>query len=259
MTSPFGQKIKRGLKRAVPPSARAKVREAVLSRNTVAEGWDRWARWYSGQEGHYLGDEWNDPQKMGLDLDRNEIPSHLFSTVFGPFLETPDVILEIGPGGGRFTAYLVPRCRQLIAADTSRTMLTLLRSRLGQRDDVEYLLLDGKSLRPIPDHSVDAAFSYDVFIHLQHWDIFNYLLELRRVLKPRGKALIHHANTFSELGWKQFLQEVPVAVARHKAYNTFSVMTPDLMQGFVERTGLHLLDCLTDVIPRDCVSLIRAP
>lgn len=259
MTSPAGQSIKRGLKRAVPRPARAKIREALFSHNTVSEGWDRWAKWYSGREGEYLGDEWNDPQEMGLEVAQNEIPSYLFENVFGPFIQTPAVLLEIGPGGGRFTELLLPHCKRLIAADTSPHMLKLLRSRFGEHAQIEYMLLDGKRFTTIADGSVDAAFSYDVFIHLQHWDIYNYLVELKRVLKPGGKALIHHAHTFSALGWRQFCREVPVSIGRHKAYNTFSVMTPDLMKGFVERADLKLLDCLTDVIPRDCVSLLQAP
>lgn len=48
---------------------------------------------------------------------------------------------------------------------------------------------------------------------VQHWDIYHYLVELQRVLKPGGKALIQHSHTFSELGWKEFRREVPAATA----------------------------------------------
>jgi len=34
-------------------------------------------------------------------------------------------------------------------------------------------------------------------------------------------------------------------------------MTPDLMRGFVERAGLRVEACRTDVVPRDAVTLLR--
>lgn len=124
---------------------------------------------------------------------------------------------------------------------------------------IEYLCLDGRGLSPIKDRSVDAAFSYAVFVHLQHWDIYNYLSEPSRVLKPGNKAVIQHANTFSELGLKQFRSDVPVSLNRHKLSATFTLMTLVIMKEFSQRVGLRLDDCLTDVVRRDCISLIRLP
>jgi ubiquinone/menaquinone biosynthesis C-methylase UbiE len=169
------------------------------------------------------------------------------------------VLLEIGAGGGRFTSLLLPRCQRLIAADTSPAMLELLRRRFGDDGRVERLLLDGRGLTGVPDGSLDAAFSYGVFVHIQHWDIYNYLVELRRTLRPGGRAIIQHANSFSELGWGKFLHDVPQSLGLHKQPNTFTVMTPDLMRELAGRAGLVLDDCVTDVVRRDCISLLRKP
>jgi ubiquinone/menaquinone biosynthesis C-methylase UbiE len=138
-------------------------------------------------------------------------------------------------------------------------MLKLLRKRFPHESKIECHLLDGKGLSHIADHSVDRAFSWGVFVHLQHWDIYNYLKELKRVLKPGGRALIHHPNTFSELGWKHFLAEVPASLNQPKLPTTFSLFTPEIMKEFVRRVGLILVDCLTDVIKRDGISLILSP
>jgi ubiquinone/menaquinone biosynthesis C-methylase UbiE len=197
---------------------------------------------------------------MGIDVaTADEIVPYLDRVVFDPFLGTCDVVLEIGPGGGRFTEILLPKCRKLIAIDTSKTMLDLLRERFRGDERIEYQYSEGRGLEGVPDGSIDAAFSYGVFVHLQHWDIFNYLLELNRVLRPGGKAVIQHSNTLSELGWAVFRAEVPRQLNRHKLPFTFTVNTPQLMRDLVTRAGLECVDTVTEVVRRDCITLIRKP
>jgi SAM-dependent methyltransferase len=226
------------------------------SAENIAQGWDRYARRYVGDPGEHLGDEWSLPELVGHAVPREKLVSFLDQEVFSPFLGTCGTLLEIGAGGGRFTEILLPKCRRLIASDTSPTMLKLLRKRFPHDTKIEYLLLDGKGLSGVDARSVDAAFSWGVFVHLQHWDIYNYIQELKRVLRPGGKAIIQHPNTFSELGWKHFLAEVPASVNRPKLPTSFSLFTPEIMKEFVERAGLTLKACLTDVVQRDGISLI---
>ena len=225
-------------------------------RRTIAEGWDDYAKRHRAEP--RLGDEWNDPAAKGLDVATPEdaVP-YLDRVVFAPFLGTCDVMLEIGPGAGRFTEILLPKCKRLIAVDTSETMLELLRERFPDDERIEYIESDGDGLGAVPDNSVDGAFSYGVFVHLQHWDIFNYLAELRRVLRPDGKAIIQHSNTLSDLGWQKFLGQVPRQLNRHKLPFTFTVNTPELMREFVTRAGLECVDTVTNVVRRDCITLIR--
>lgn len=228
------------------------------SARTVAEGWEHYARKRRAEQG--VGDVWSDPKKIGLDVaSPAEVVPYLDREVFTPFFGTCDVMLEIGPGGGRFTEVLLPKCRRLIAVDTSETMLDLLRRRFGEQASIDFHLSDGRGLTGVADGSVDAAFSYGVFVHLQHWDIYHYLAELQRVLKPGGKALIQHSNTFSDLGWAAFLREVPRQLNRHKLHASFIVNSPQLMRQFVEAAKLECVDTLTEVARRDCITLIRKP
>lgn len=255
--------MRAALRRIIPPSICAKIREILITAPegppTIAQGWEKYAQDFVSEGGKHLGEEWNEPEVIGVDASADGIVSYLDEKVLTPFLGRCKVLLEIGPGGGRFTEILLPKCDRLIAADTSPKMLTLLRGRFKHCKKIDYLLLDGLGLSSISDNSVGSAFSYGVFVHLQHWDIYNYLCELQRVLKPGGRAIIQHANTFSELGWKQFLRDIPASLNKHKLPGSFTLMIPEVMKEFVCRAGLQLDHCLTDVVRRDCISLISVP
>jgi SAM-dependent methyltransferase len=99
--------------------------------------------------------------------------------------------------------------------------------------------------------------SRSVFEHLPQWDVFNYLREIARVLRPGGKAILHHGNVFSDLGWANFVDELAYTVDRHKPYGNFAVMTPELMRGFVDDEPRALDACRTDVVRRDAITLVR--
>ena len=227
----------------------------------IAE-WEWYARDYargkdSGQS--YLGEDWNDPQTIGLDVPADRVVDHLLERVVLPHLGTPKVLLEIGCGAGRFTLPLATRVPRLIAADTSPAMLGLLRRRLPKDASVTTVLLDGRGLAAIEARSIDAAFSYDVFVHLGHHDIFLYLNELARVLVPGGRAVIHHANTFSPLGWTKFTRDHERHLGGLPPRGQFVVMSPDLMRELATRAGLLVDGCVTDVVRRDCITLLGAP
>ncbi len=255
-----GEKVKRLFKKLLPKKIRKNIRFFLLrlmkEEATISEGWELYAQDYKA--GTPLGDEWSEPERIGLDVAADEIVPYLDRTVFEPFFGKCDTILEIGAGGGRFSEILLPKCKKLIAADTSESMIKLLKERFTNSDNIEYMLLDGRGLSQVKDNTVDAAFSYGVFVHIQHWDIYNYLTELKRVLKPGGKVIIQHANTFSEKGWQLFLGNVPISLNKHKLWGTFTVMSEELIREFAERAGLKLEKCVTDVAKRDCISLMIA-
>lgn len=255
----MGHWMTKALRMVLTRSVEHKIR--VLLNPTVAEGWERNARRFKGGKGEHLGDAWNasEGEKMKIGIPGDQVVPYLDKKVFTPFLGKAEVILEIGPGGGRFTKILLPKCRKLIVADIAPSMLELLKERFRTDSKIQYQVLDGQGLSPLADESIDAAFSYAVFAHLQHWDIFNYLCELRRVLVPGGKAIIELPNTFSKFGWKRFLRELPIQLNVHKQPGTVSLMTPEIVREFTERAGLILEDCLTEVSEDDCFALMRKP
>ena len=94
----------------------------------VKDGWERYARSIAPGAGVHLGDEWNQPESIGLECEASAVVQTIDEQVIAPFLGTVDTALEIGAGGGRFTVTLVPKARRVIASEVAPSMLRHLRA-----------------------------------------------------------------------------------------------------------------------------------
>ncbi len=104
-------------------------------------------------------------------------------------------ILEIAPGHGRWTQYLLPYAASLTAIDIDAGCLEACRKRFGGR--VHLVLGDGLTLGgPLEriNGPIDFCFSYDSLVHAEIDAMGSYIRELSRVLRPGGHAFIHHSN-----------------------------------------------------------------
>ena len=70
---------------------------------------------------------------------------------------------------------------------------------------VRYITNNGMSLNEVEDNDVDFVWSYDSFVHMDKDTIGNYLGEIYRVLKPEGKAVIHHPGRTHTFLWLGFM------------------------------------------------------
>jgi SAM-dependent methyltransferase len=114
-----------------------------------------------------------------------------------PFLDAAGTILEIAPGYGRFSRFLVDRCRRLILVDLTSKCIEACRERFENHSHVEYHTNDGKSLPMVDDRSVDFAFTFDSLVHTEIDVVGGYIRELGRVLSRDGVAFVHHSNMAS--------------------------------------------------------------
>ena len=74
---------------------------------------------------------------------------------------------------------------------------------------------------PDENGSVDVVFSYDAFVHMEPQVIDSYLSHVSRVLRPGGKAVIHHSSRRHATLWLGFL----LGFGKHgrKAYQLISM------------------------------------
>ena len=101
-------------------------------------------------------------------------------------------ILEIGPGHGRFTQFISILASELLVVDLNPNCIKKTKEKLGHHV-LGYFVNNGNDLPKIRDNSQDLVFSFDSFVHFHKNVIDDYLKEIFRVLKPGGKAYIHHS------------------------------------------------------------------
>jgi SAM-dependent methyltransferase len=116
-----------------------------------------------------------------------------FRVAFERYLDLTDV-LEIASGAGRHSAQIVEKCGRLTLIDTSILGTKLAKERFSDAENVEVLLsIDGKSL-PFDQERFSAVFSYDAMVHFEPLTVAEYVGAIASVLKPGGRALLHHSN-----------------------------------------------------------------
>jgi len=97
-------------------------------------------------------------------------------------------ILEIGCGQGELTTWLALRGASVTTRDISPLMIEVGR-RVARKSGVEERIVfdvgPGEAL-PYPDAAFDAVFGHDV---LHHLDLPRAMSEIRRVLRPGGRAV----------------------------------------------------------------------
>jgi SAM-dependent methyltransferase len=103
-------------------------------------------------------------------------------------------ILEIAPGFGRWTEFLLGHCDTLIGIDLTPKCIDGCRQRFAGRLGASFETNDGHSMPMVSDSSIDFAFSFDSLVHVEAETLKGYLTELARVLRPDGVAFLHHSN-----------------------------------------------------------------
>ena len=139
------------------------------------------------------GDEW-DGQARLCGQPYEDWKRSIVTTFIAPHVSASSRVLEIGPGHGRWSKEIVERCGELVLVDLSPSCLEHCRRLLADREHVHYQQTDGSSLPGIADGSIDFVWSYDVFVHMEAAVVASYLAEIGRVLKPGGRAIVHHAG-----------------------------------------------------------------
>jgi SAM-dependent methyltransferase len=154
--------------------------------------WENW-NWNANGDEWTLSPEWK---------------TSVVKTFIDPYFADCGVVLEIGPGAGRWTEYLIARARQLIGIDISRACVAACRNRFPS---ATFEVGNGKDIAGIPPASIDAIWSFDVFVHINGAEFSSYVEEFHRVLKPGGLVVIHHGSIGgSNGGWRSNVTDAMV-------------------------------------------------
>jgi ubiquinone/menaquinone biosynthesis C-methylase UbiE len=217
------------------------VMQATLE-NRYAKDWngysEHWDRSY-GQKYDHLGDEWNDDGTEERKRDEN-----YFLMYASRFLRPDMTVLEVGPGGGKWTVRIAPLVKKVIVLDVAESMLARTRARCASLGitNVEFVLANGQDFRPVPSASVDMFFSYDVFVHIALEDTFPYAGEIARVLAPGGISVCHYASGTTPGALTRIEQTSWWYRGGERTLGQYYYFSPEGLRRLYEHVGLYVAE-----------------
>jgi SAM-dependent methyltransferase len=164
------------------------------------------------------GMEWGDPESVP---PLKYVKDHWVT----PYVDPHRTGVEIGPGGGRWTRFLIG-FERLYVVDYHQELLDELRKTVDLPNMV-FIKNNGTDFPSVPDTSIDFLFSFGTFVHLDRPVIEAYLANIGRILKKDGNAVVHYSDKNK-------------IMARDNA--TFSDNDPERMRKLVEDSGFRVLE-----------------
>ncbi len=195
-------------------------------RENVRKNLDAWDRQHAWPKD---GDEW-DSQAERCGVPYEAWKTSLVQHLLAPNIDKQSHVLEIAPGHGRWTEYLVDLAGHVTVVDISAACLDYCRERFQAHHNIDYVLTTGDRLPRFVEDRIDFVWSYDSFVHMDRDVIGAYLGEIRRALKVGGSAIIHHSNVKN-----------PETHSQDEAKGWRSAMSAELMAQLARDAGLTAL------------------
>lgn len=149
--------------------------------------WESWD-WSAG------GEEWSPSE---------EWKASVIHSVLEKYVPEGGAVLEIGPGGGRWTGQLITRSSKFLGIDISQSCVDVCSQKFAAESKASFAVGSGFDLQGVADASVDALWSFDVFVHINQSEVEKYADEFKRVFKPGAIGIIHHGSVGGALGgWR---------------------------------------------------------
>jgi len=149
--------------------------------NTIEANLEEWQHWDWADK----GEEWTISPAW---------KASIVESVLKPNVPEGCRVLEIGPGGGWWTEFLIARAAHVSAVDLTPRCIEVCRERFRSAINVDFFVNDGRDLSFLPAASFERIWSYDVFVHIAAADVDNYVRQFATLLVPGGVAVIHHAK-----------------------------------------------------------------
>jgi SAM-dependent methyltransferase len=195
----------------------------------------------------WLGEEWGTAEQA----------EGLFTKYLEPCLSSKSTVAELGVGGGKYSAMVAPRVQVLYGIDISIEMLNLTEARLR---DLKCAFVpvktDGKHVA-LDDNSVDLFFSFDSMVHIFPYDLFAYLCEMQRFLRPGGKAIFEFADWDSTGLVQKFLLDYNAYIQQGQlSSGAFGFISRSAICRLSEHAGLQV-ESLEQITGRTTVIVLK--
>lgn len=177
------------------------------------------------------GLQWGDPEvvkPLGFIRDRYVLP----------YVDAERNAVEIGPGGGRWTRYLL-NFKKLYVVDYHAELLEEVKRNFW-KSSMEFVKNNGTDFPGIPERSIDYLFSFGTFVHLDAPLIEAYLANMKAILKGGANAVIQYSDKTKIMA---------------QINESFSENTPEKMRKMVLNAGYKI--CEEDLTTMWHSSIIR--
>jgi cyclopropane fatty-acyl-phospholipid synthase-like methyltransferase len=146
-----------------------------------------------------------------------------------PYVNPAHTAVEIGPGGGRWTRYLLGFGR-LYLVDFHAEILAEAKRTFRRYSHVYYIVNHGHDFPGIPPSSVDFLFSFGTFVHLELPIIAAYLAAMKTILKPDANVVLQYSDKRKVMAQLNpgFANTTPDEVRREVENAGFEVLEEDL-------------------------------
>ena len=169
-------------------------------------------------KGDVYGLEWGDPETTP---PLTYVRDHFLQ----PYLTPMTTAIEIGPGGGRWTRYMLG-VKRLYAVDFHQELLDELKSNFKQKNLI-FVKNNGNDFPGIANESIDFIYCFGTFVHLDVEVIDQYLRNMKMLLKPNSNVVIQYSDKSKPLG---------------KSNLGFSENDPDVMRRLVSSHGYFIYE-----------------
>jgi phospholipid N-methyltransferase len=176
-----------------------------------------------------FGIHWGDP-------DVNEELKIIRDMFVLRYINSGHNALEIGPGGGRWTKYLLG-FRKLYVVDYYPEMFEELKKNYNETNMI-FIKNNGTNFPSIKEGSIDYLFSFGTFVHLDTDLIEQYLESMKSIVKPGANIVIQYSDKNKIIAQKD---------------HSFSENTPDKMRNMVSRAGYKILEEDLTTLPHSSV------
>lgn len=207
-----------------------RVGAQLVPYSVESKPWDAiFARWIEDAEA-----AGKDPNDIG-DADWPE--ANNLDTYYLPLVRSDSVILELGPGSGRVTRRILPLCQKMILVDYSEFVCDWLTRYLKGTGQYEIHHIHRPAVPFVAANSVDMIIANGVVEHMEIDDLYWFLVDFYRVLKPSGVLSFDFDNIMTKGGLEWFQKYCPKPGAR----SIFRFYDPGVMKRLAEAIGYRVL------------------
>ncbi len=203
-------------------------------------GFDGWAKSYdqdvteAAKSNHWIFKDYN--RVLDKVVSYGNLASNRYSTV-----------LDIGVGTGNLASRLTGKDNKIIGIDTSREMMEICKQK---HPEIELKIGDFLKI-PLPAQSVDVVVSSYAFHHLTPAEKSESIMEIKRVLKPKGRVVIADLmfkDASQEQHIKQVLRESGRGDVVDEMDEEYPALFADLEKTFRREGYVFLGEQLTDFV-----------